>query len=718
MRYTISLLALLLASFSLDLSAQDSERPKIAVGRTYGEYKIDGILDEVAWTRAEVVTDLRTTEPVEGGLPTGLTTFSVIADERNLIIGVRCDYDDPSQIVSFSKLRDTDLDEEDHVRIVIDPFMDGLSGYVFAVNANGARYDALVANRGESENSNWDQIWEAITARTPDGWTLEVRIPMQSINFTRGLDQWGFNIERRIQANQETIRWANVKIDQWFVQTSKAGFITDIPEFTYGIGLNVRPSLILETSKHGTEPNEFGFQPSLDAGQRIGPNIQATLTVNTDFAETDVDTRQTNLDRFPLFFPERRAFFLEGADIFEFGFGLGRQVIPFFSRRIGLFDGEQIPINVGGKINGRVGKTAFGGLVMNTRKYTGDEFELPNSTMGVVRVRQSIQESSSVGIIATVGDPEGRNAYTAGFDYTYQTTRMGGDKNFIVGVWGLMTDSDELDKPEYSFGGKIDYPNDRWDVSLTYMRIGENFDPSLGFVPRKGVHYIRPGGSFNPRPDWKFVRQMRYQFFPTLFIDLDGQWQTYRVFTAPLNWRLESGDRIEFNWMPRGERLTEDFEISDGVVIPAGEYHFNRWRMEGELAAKRRFGGQASWWFGSFYEGTLHEISLDLRYSPSSFFQFEFAGQRNIGSLPWGDFTQTLLGIRVRLNITPDLQINAFPQYDTDTNEFGLNARLHWIFKLQGDFFIVYNHNTLFRDSEREFLSNQLIMKARYNFRL
>jgi hypothetical protein len=686
--------------------AQNQDRPSISVGKITGHILIDGQLDEPAWIAAEKISDLYTTEPVEGGQPSGRTSFSLIADSKNLIIGVNCEYEDPSQVVSFSKLRDTELNNEDHVRIVIDPFLDGLSGYIFVVNANGARYDALVANRGESENSNWDAIWEAKTTRHQTGWSLEIRIPMQSISFTKGLDRWGFNIERRIQSNQETIRWANVKIDQWFIQTSKAGFITGIPAFSYGVGLNIKPSVILEMSRHGTEATDYDFEPSLDAGQRIGPNIQANLTINTDFAETEVDTRQTNLDRFPLFFPEKRAFFLEGADIFEFGFGLGRQLIPFFSRRIGLYEG------------GRIGKTAFGGLVMNTQKFKGEDFELSNSTTGVLRVRQNVFASSSVGMISTFGAPDGHRSYTGGLDFTYQTTTLWGDKNFIVGLWGLISDQESLNHKEYSAGFKVDYPNDKWDVSFTLMRIGEEFDSALGFVPRKGIYYIRPAATYSPRPKWSFVRQMRHQFFPSIYLDLDGNWQTYRVFTAPINWRLESGDRIEANWMPRGERLTEDFEIADGVVIPAGEYHFHRWRFEGELAAKRRFSGRALWWFGSFYEGTLHEIEANLLYSPSSLIQLELAGQQNIGRLPWGNFDQTLIGVRLRLNITPDLQLNCFPQYDTSSREFGLNARLHWIYKSQGDFFIVYNHNTLFGEVERMFISNQLLVKARYNFRL
>ena len=257
-------LGLLLSFSSMLVMAQTEDRPTIRVGGVEDGIAIDGVLDESAWLNAESTSDLFTTEPVEGGTPSGKTTFSVIAEPRNLIIGVKCEYAEGNKIVSFSKLRDADLDNEDHVRVVIDPFLDGLSGYIFMVNANGARYDALVANRGEDENSNWDAIWDARTTLLDNGWSVEIRIPMQSINFKKGLDKWGFNIERRIQENQETIRWANAKIDQWFIQTSKAGFITDVPEFSYGWGLNIRPSLIAEMSRVAGESAQYDLEPSIE----------------------------------------------------------------------------------------------------------------------------------------------------------------------------------------------------------------------------------------------------------------------------------------------------------------------------------------------------------------------------------------------------------------------------------------------------------------------
>ncbi len=704
------------------LIGQSTERPSFQAGKLQENITLDGILDESDWQNAPILQDFLTTEPIEKGTPSSATLVRVIANEKFVIFGIECKDANPNEIVKFSKIRDADISNEDHIKLVIDPFLDGQSGYIFAVNAFGARYDALVSNRGESENEDWDAIWEAEVTINDDGWTSEIRLPIQSINFKKGQTSWGFNVERRIQRNQETMRWANVQRDQWFIQTSRAGLLTGLPEFNYGLGLNIRPSIVGKLNKIGADADyDFKLEPSLDISQRISPNVLATVTVNTDFAETEVDTRRTNLTRFPLFFPEKRTFFLEGSDIFEFGFGTGRStVLPFFSRRIGLFGNSEVPILAGAKINGRLGKTAFAGLAVRTKSFNEDGQAYKATNMGVMRVRQNVFKESSVGVIASIGDPISRDgSYMSGIDFTYQTTRFNGDKNFIAGAWALYTDREDLMGDRSAFGFKIDYPNDLWDVAAVYSRIGEQFDPSYGFVPRKGIHYMRLGGTYAPRPEWSWVRQMRHQLFATYIRGLDGNWQSYSVFTAPINWRLESGDRIEFNIRPAGENILIPFEIAENVTIPEGEYHFMRYRLEAEIAAKRKLSGQASWWFGTFYEGSLDELELQLNWNPTALLGFEFNGIRNIGRLPWGDFDQTLVGSRVRFNVNSDLQLNSYIQYDTNSRNLGANVRVHWIFSPLGDVIFVINHNTINDPTENWVLQNQqILLKVRYNFRL
>lgn len=709
--------------FPIVLFGQTVERPSLKAGKLLGEIKIDGLLNEPDWENAPVLDEFLTTEPSEKGIPSAPTIVRVIANEKSVVIGIECKDPNPDNIVRFSKVRDADISNEDHIKVVLDPFLDGQSGFIFAVNAFAARYDALVSNRGESENEDWDAIWEARVTINAEGWTVEIRLPIQSISFKKGLTSWGFNVERRIQRKQETIRWANVQRDQWFIQTSRAGLLTNLPEFNYGLGLNVRPSLVSKFNKNGAgASSKFTMEPSLDVSQRLSPNVLATVTVNTDFAETEVDSRQTNLTRFPLFFPEKRTFFLEGSDIFEFGFGTGSStVFPFFSRRIGLFGSNEVPILAGAKINGRIGKTAFGGLGVRTKSFESDGQPYDATNMGVMRVRQNVLRESSVGIIASVGDPLNREgSWMSGADFTFQTTRFNGNKNFIAGAWALYTERADLMDDKSAFGFKVDYPNDKWDAALVYSRIGAQFDPSLGFVPRKGIHYMRLGATFAPRPKWPWVRQMFNQLFGTYIRNIDGDWQSYNVFTAPINWRLESGDRIEVNVRPTGENILNPFEIAENVTIPEGEYHFMRYRLEAEFAAKRRLNGQATWWFGSFYEGRLDELELQLNWNPNALLGLEFNGVRNIGRLPWGDFEQTLVGSRIRFNVNSDLQLNSYLQYDTVSRTLGVNLRVHWIFSPLGDVILVFNHNTFDDDIANNWVlqNQQILLKVRYNFRL
>jgi hypothetical protein len=697
-------------------AAQTPARPRLRAAPLSSDLRLDGRLDEAAWASADSIVDLTQVEPVEGGVPSARTVVKVLADADVLVIGVVAYDPDTAGIVSFSKRRDASLRREDHVKIVLDTFLDGRSGYVFAVNPSGARYDALVADRGEGESPNWDAAWEAATARKADGWSVEIRIPVRSLSFARGLRSWGFNVQRRVQRLQETSRWASPKRDYGIAQSSRAGLLTELPDFRLGVGLSVRPAL----TAGGGRPAPGGglegtLDPSLDLTERLGSNLTASLTVNTDFAETEVDARRTNLTRFPLFFPEKRTFFLEGSDIFDFGLGLRTDVVPYFSRRIGLLEGREVPIVAGAKLDGRVGGTNLGALVVHT---DGVEDLTPATTMGVVRVKQNVLAESSLGMIATLGDPRGlRGSWLAGADFTFQTSRFRGDKNFLVGLWGLTMDREGLSGDRTAAGLKIDYPNDLWDVSLTYKRIGDDFQPSLGFVPRPGVRMFRLGLDYSPRPDWRWVRQMFFEFQARFVTDLDGRLESYRIFTAPVNWRLESGDRFELNIVPTGERLDEPFEIADGVVIPPGSYDWWRFRLEAGSAAKRALSGQVTWWFGSFYGGTLHQIELTGSWTPVPILTLELNGEDDIGSLPFGDFTQLLVGLRVRINFSPDLELSSFIQYDNETRLLGSNTRLRWTFLPLGDLFVVYNHNVRDTGGALRLESNQLLLKAQYAFR-
>lgn len=719
---SVGLASPLLAAGQSPVAPDRAARPALAVGTLDGDLRLDGVPDEAAWAAAPVLQRLTMTEPVEGGTPVAATLVRVLADAHELVIGVLARDPDPSGIVSTSKARDPEMGKEDYVKIVLDPFMDGRTGYVFAINPGGARYDALVArNTMDGEDPQWDAVWEARTSRGPEGWSAEIRIPLQSLTFDATLDRWGFNVERRVERLQEVSRWASSFRDAKISQTSRAGLLTGLPRFDTGLGLTVRPAVVPSVGKEGEGASWNGdVEPSLDVFQRLSSDLTAMATVNTDFAETEVDTRRTNLTRFPLFFPEKRTFFLEGSDLFGFGMGLtnfrSSDLVPFFSRRVGLYEGASVPLRAGGKVTGRIGGTSVAALVTRTGEVGGT---VDASAMGAFRVRRNVLEESTVGVLGTFGDPTGAGgSYLMGGDFTYHTSRFRGSKTFEAGAWALVTDREGLQGDKTAVGASVAYPNDIWSLQLTGIRVGDGFDPAMGFVPRTGFYKASFNGEYQVYPrSIPWLRSLVHEMRPTAYWSLDGKWESYRLFTAPINWQLESGDRVEINVNPEGERLEEPFEIADGVVIQPGSYHYVRYRVETELAAKRTVSGQLTWWLGSFYDGDLDQLEGTLRIKPSELVTFELTGTRNMGNLQAGDFDQTVVGLRGVLNVSSDLQLASFVQYDDESGTIGTNTRLRWTFDPLGDLFLVYNYNVVDRLDRWALDGTQLMVKAQYALR-
>ncbi|HEX9165059.1 MAG TPA: carbohydrate binding family 9 domain-containing protein, partial [Gemmatimonadales bacterium] len=301
----------------------------LRAGRAAEPIHLDGRLTEAAWLQADSIDGLTEVEPVAGRRPASRTVVRVLVTDRDIYIGIVATNPPGVRTTSYSKARDSEIDQEDYLGIVFDTFRDGRSGYVFAVNPNGARVDGLVSGRGENMDESWDAIWDVKTTRGDSGWTAEFQIPIKSLIFRPGLEEWGFNVEREVQATREKSRWISPSPDVEITQTSRAGVLEGLPDFDLGLGLSVRPAVAVGGSRPAPDSSFTGkFHPSLDVTQRVGGDLLAHLTVNTDFAETEVDTRRTNLTRFPLFFPEKRSFFLEGSDIFEFGLGTGNDVRP------------------------------------------------------------------------------------------------------------------------------------------------------------------------------------------------------------------------------------------------------------------------------------------------------------------------------------------------------------------------------------------------------
>jgi hypothetical protein len=283
-------------------------------------------------------------------------------------------------------------------------------------------------------------------------------------------------------------------------------------------------------------------------------------------------------------------------------------------------------------------------------------------------------------------------------------------------VWALTTGRDGLGRDAGAYGFKVDYPNDLWDIQLTAKRLGRDFDPSIGFVPRRAVYLYNGQINNRTRLSKGPIQQLFHEFVPSLATDLSGTWESYRVFIAPVNWRFRSGDRFELNANPTGERLVAPTDIA-GVIIPPGGYHWMRYRVEVGTAQKRRLYAQITWWFGGFYDGDLDQIVWTGAWNPTPLVTVEFNGEWNIGRLPTGRFEQTLVGSRLRVNLSPDLSVASYVQYDTDSDSVGVNTRLRWTFSPAGDLFVVYNHNVRDQLDRWRLDSNQLLVKLQYALR-
>lgn len=662
--------------------------------------QLDGSLTEAMWRQAQAI-ELTQQAPKPGEATPFRTTVRVAANRENVYFAFECKDPDPRQLAIHTMQRDGGVEADDFISIALDTYGDRRTGYFFRVNAAGARVDGLIAGP-ENPSLDWDGIWDARTERTADGWTVEVVIPSRTLNFTKGLDIWGANFERNVARVRTVLRWTSPTLDSFFYDLSRGGTLTGLGSLQQGLGIELSPYVTGRMRTDFQDQNRAS-QGSVggDFTYRITSQLAAVFTGNTDFAETEVDTRQLNLTRFELFFPERRTFFLEGSNQYQFGLGLDDKFLPLFSRRIGLFQGEQIPINAGVKLNGRVGRWNIGLLDVQTRDKVLRSGDLVRGTnLLASRVSYDVTPKLRLGSMLTNGSPDGRRNTLVGFDGVYRTSEFLGNKNFFVGAWGAASagraEGNTASGSRTGYGFKIDYPNDRWDCFVSFHKFGESLEAGLGFIPRPGTHRTDAACQFRPRPrkdgPFGWVRQqfMDHRFYRVT--NYQGLVESQRFSWEPVNLQLESGDRFAFNWTPWLEQLPVPFEIADGVTLRVGRYRFDRLSGEFESSPNRRvqFGNYSG--FGTFYSGSLYQQFNYLRYtSRSGTWQAGLNVEQNFGSLPEGSFAQRLWQFDTTYAFSTYLSLSSFLQYDSVSRNVGNNLRLRWTLKPGNDFFFVWN---------------------------
>ena len=708
-----ALLAIAALAAPVPALAQDA-RPTAKAVRVSAAPRIDGQLDEAAWETAPAIGEFVQREPHEGQPPGERTVVRVLYTEDALYFGIACLDRTPASIVSTQLTRDAELDVDDSVLVILDPFLDNRNGFFFQVNPAGARSDGQVSNNAEEAERDWDGIWNAASRITAEGWVAEIEIPFKTLRFKPGQTTWGLNVERQIKRNNETDRWTAARQDVWISNLSQAGRLEGLVGIRQGRGLDIRPYLSI-----GSENGDGDLQPGVDLFKNLAPNLNAALTVNTDFAETEVDDRQINLTRFPLFYPEKRAFFLEGSGVFDVA-GLGGyhvDLLPFFSRRIGLFRGEQVPILAGTKVVGRQSDYNIGFLDVQTRRL--DDQNLAGQNLAAGRVSRNLFKQSWVGAIFTNGNPAGTGRNTlVGADARFATSSFRGGKNLAASLFLLRTD-DATEGVDYAAGGGIDYPNDLWDVGVDFKHIGARFAPALGFVPRQGIRKFGSYVSFSPRPRRWGIRQFHFEFSPGVVASLDNRVENWAIEMSPIGFETESGESIQTSIEPQYELLPEAFEISDGVTILPGEYRWTRYSVEVETADKRPWVLRLEAGVGGFYNGTRRQMALGVTLKPSTHFAFSLEAERNSISLPGGDFVTTLVGLKGDYNFSPNLSWANLLQYDSESRELGVQSRFRWIIKPGNDVFLVINRGWYKDELDRyRHLFDRGTAKLQYTFRL
>jgi Domain of unknown function (DUF5916) len=684
-----------------------AETPSLAALKISGSITLDGKLDEPQWREAPVIT-LVQQAPHPGAATPYRTEVRVLVSSDAVYFGFICRDPHPEAIAMHTMIRDGDQSGDDSLAVVLDTYGDHRTGYYFQINAAGARVDGLI-DRPEEASLDWDGIWDARTARTADGWSAEIVIPSRTLSFARGHDSWGVNFQRFISRGGRTwLRWSSPTLDSFLFDLSRAGTLTGVGSLEQGKGIELTPYATGKSTQFfGVRPRAWQASEGGDLTWKITPQLVSVFTANTDFAETEVDARQINLTRFPLFFPEKRAFFLEGANQYTFGLGLGQQFIPFFSRTVGLLDGVQIPLDGGVKLNGRTGKWNLAFLDVQTRdtlvppEVVSDlampSNMVPGTNLLASRVSYDVNDNLRLGTILTHGDPEALRENTlAGVDAVWRTSKFRGNKNLFIGGWTGSTQGDVPAGSRAGWGWKVDYPNDLLDCQINMNQYGEGFEPLLGFLPRPGTRQTDVSCAYQPRPSkdgpFGWIRQEFFENEYSRVTDPRGILESWEYFMAPINVRMETGDRFEFNWDPHGETLLAPFEVSPGVIIPAGDYTFTRWRFEAQSSAHRPLQFGTTTWFGQFYNGHLTQQENYLKWtSPKGRVQLEINTQNDFAHMPEGNFAQKLWQAQVAYAWNPNLILTSFIQYDTTSQNVGTNTRLRWTIKPGNDLFIVWN---------------------------
>ncbi len=673
---------------------------------------INGRLDDDAWAGAPILSNFVQREPVEGQPVSERTQIRLVYDEEALYIGAWMYVDDPSTIVVGETRRDAPLDDTDAFLVVFDTYLDRQNGFVFGTTPVGIEYDGQVTRDGQGGgggrrrqqagsgggfNLNWDGAWEVATSIDDEGWYAELRIPFSTLRYLKGGEQsWGVNFARNIRHQNEQSVWSGIPRHFNLYRVSLAGTLTGFEAPANRI-FTVTPYVLGDVSRDYAVDTSAALDGTIGGEAKIGLNQSLTmdLTVNTDFAQVEVDDQQVNLTRFPLFFPEKRAFFLENAGTFSVG--SGRSAELFFSRRIGLSSGEEVPIDAGVRLTGKIAGMQVGFLNIQARHLDlfddglGEDVRVePANNFGVVRLFQEFENRTRLGgiFVSRVNTDQ-----THDYNLTYAFDgRLGIGEAVNFNGWVAGTTTPGIDSGEYGYNLGARYDARDWRLSATYREIGAEFNPEVGFVNRRDYRHINARVLRAYRfPDVSWLRELRPHMSWRQFWDLEGFSETY-VVHVDNHFEFSNGAFFQLPGLNfTGEGLKEFFEIREGIVIPPGTYDNVDWEFRANTNLSAPLSVQTTIDAGGFYSGSRvgTETTVNYRYRDKSITSLRVS-YFDV-NLKEGDFVTSIVALKNSYSFTPRVFVQATLQYVSDTKDFGTNIRFGWLSTAGTGLYVVFN---------------------------
>lgn len=731
--YKTSLFIIFFFSFQSTIYSQEDfikVRPEVKINYIENDPIIDGnVINDKIWNSIFPITSMTQVTPNFGEPSSEKTEIRLAYTDRNLYVSVVGFDSDPSKIVVSDSKRDADLNDEDSFLFILDTYNDFQNGFLFGTNSDGMQYDAQIDNEGIGNfnpnsrqkggtlggtNVNWDASWEVKTIKGDFGWSAEFSIPLSSLRFLPGENKtWGLNFQRNISKNSETSFWASLPLGFDIKRVSISGKLKGL-DLKSPKNLKIIPYTIGNASYQNLD-NQTDVSVDLDAGfdikYSLTPGLTLDLTYNTDFAQVEVDEQQVNLDRFNLFFPEKRAFFLENAG--QFSVGSPGEVDLFFSRRIGIGDaGQVVPIKGGGRISGKIGQTNVGILNMVTDEISDQN--IYENNFSVARVNHDFNNSrSSLGVVYVGKNEMGDSNKHYNNVYAIDGKLGLGKKADITGFFSK-SDSPGIDSSDHSFKLIANYNWDGWRINAGYTEVGEGFNPEVGFLMRSAFK----------KPEFIVFKQIRLKDFgPLLEVRPHIAHRSYFDFQDRLvsswthidnHWVWPSGFEIHTGVNITSEGVFDAFKISD-VEIPSGEYYHNELQLYIKSNPNTALSFTSRTVIGGYYGGDRFLFSNNIKYRIGNKFNSTLNLDYTKLNLENGDINALITGLRLSYSFSPKMYLQSLIQYNNVTNVTSVNTRFGMLQTANSGLFIVIN---FIKDSDWfDYINNRSIsVKYSYQF--